>query len=352
LGELDLDEAAQAIYQRDDYPRSESSDFGGPNDSGQTVEGVLLASSGPRPAARDYDPPPVHTLLEASRHLPMLLRGVDLETQSRVEFLRQLTPNVSLNDYGLPEFVYRADLINMAALVGEYDSPAERNRVILEMLENARTMLDFSQGFPCFANGLPVWHQWDNEPREAFEAFAAYLEQPGARRIVHDTLAPWHPETINEWFHVYFWALRAKSWDMYRTAHQQRLRARRIMETEDEHYDAARKMIQTVQDNFKGRDLNVVDPDKLINMWEKLVKIQRVSAGLPALGEQKDPNLQPVQMDVAMKRMAPPVKPIEEVPEDVQTQEEIDLYDDPKALEAAQELIVSVSIRQGNGEGR
>lgn len=97
-----------------------------------------------------------------------------------VQYLAQTT---TINKLGLPEGIYRPDLLPNTDLLyidvdngyGVHDNP--------EIMAAYRT-LDYTEGFPAL-QGVPIWIQLPFEPLEAYLCFEKYLEQGarGARQL-------------------------------------------------------------------------------------------------------------------------------------------------------------------------
>ena len=293
------------------------------------VKDVDSIEAPPRPAALDAEPLLEGELLDPdetsavaviapAEHIPIFtptlgpLHRINFAAiESRQQLMAELNAALPLNDFGLPRHFYRADLIDASHIVelardrlGSTTSVLPRTGApeIFELLENAQVPLDYHHGYPTLRIGTPFWERLDYETVEAYGAFAHYLFQPGARTLTQGELKAIPTEALTEWFHYYCWSHRARAYDMFRTTHQTRMRISRIMETEDDHYLMAQTALNKVKQQLNNVTQEVwesMDPDKLINMMEKLTKIQRVSAGLPAMGapdEGKAPK--PVSVEV------------------------------------------------------
>ncbi len=223
-------------------------------------------------------------IVVAPKMLPPALRRIDFENvQSREELFQGLNATIPLNEFNLPKYTYRVDLVDYRLLLLRWRQTDVDG--LQDHLTNAIVHLDYSQGFPTFMSGLPFWSKADYESKEAYDAFLQYLEQPGARTF--DAIPNIAAELLRGYYHLYMWAHRARAYDMFQAAHHQRLRLSRIMKTEDSHYLQAEKMVSKIAQALNGKtaeDLAAVDADKLVSMFEKLTRVQRIAIGLPANG--------------------------------------------------------------------
>lgn len=272
---------------------------------------------------------------------PSILRRIDFEgIQSREQLMQELNGILPLNEFNLPRYVYRADLLDYRYLL--LLSRQADGKAIQDTLANAIQTLDYTQGFPTYPNGMPFWSRAEYESKEAFDAFLQYLEQPGARTF--HGMGSTAPEILLGYFHIYMWAHRARAYDMFQQAHHQRQRMVRIMRTEDNHYLEAEKMVSAIAAAINGKsaeDLAGMDADKLVSMYEKTTRIQRIAVGLPANGgidESKAP--QNTSVEVTMRTIAK--KSGQDAVHDDAA--DIDLMlQDVETLSVAQEFIVKVN---------
>jgi hypothetical protein len=284
--------------------------------------------------------------------------------RSRAEFIKELSALLPTNDYNLPRYIYRSDLLDHTILLplttsspespcadavtnlfGEPTTPttltpSEANDILMSSI----VPLDYNQGFPALPNGLPFWDKFDHEPANAFTCFANYLSIAGARTLSECAkLTGESAAVLYEWHNLYYWAFRARAYDMYRAAHQARLREARIFKTEDQHYLAAEGLFTSISNRLNSlteEDWQAIDPDKLVNMLDKVAKLQRLSAGLSSTsGEPTKSAPTGVSVEVEMRNIAQ---------KSHQAQLSDDSFDsalllsDPDVLNTAQELIIKV----------
>jgi hypothetical protein len=268
-------------------------------------------------------------------------KGVDLtKVMSRVELVAALTGTIPLNDFNLPKYIYRPDLLDPGFI-----SSSAKGRLsdAVDILTVAMVSLEYHHGFPTIGNtGTPFWGALECETKEAHQAFLLYLEQPGARTFHH--MVGYAGDVLTEWFHLHYWAFRARAYDMFQSAHHARMREQRILSVEGKHFAAADKLfgqITKALESISEEDFAKIDADKLVSMMEKVTKMHRVSVGLPANGD-FDPKKRPdnLSVEVTMKQLAEKDGTVSKHHEDVDT---IGLLSDPEALSAAQDLIVRVN---------
>lgn len=285
-------------------------------------------------------------------HRPPSLRNIDLASiQSRAHYFAELAPNIPLNEYALPRFFYRPDILVVPDTTPTTTSPTEGAGggmtfydyvKIQENLDAATIKLDYHHGYPTYSNGMPFWTKMDWEPREAFDAFTLYLQQQGARTF--EPLRGYAPNILTEWYHLYFWAFRARSFDMFKTAHVARMREQRIFATEDDHYAMALRLEQKILnqlDEIEDEFWQEVGPANLVGMLEKVAKLRRVSAGLSSTtGVTDDKRPSGVSVELHMREVARR----QEIPnQEGVTIDSQALLQDPDLLLRAQELIVKVT---------
>jgi hypothetical protein len=269
------------------------------------------------------------------------------QIHDRRTLIDQLVRTIPINPYGLPEFFYRPDLLD-PKWFDHYPSPTEA-RDLQQTLGCAILNLNYAEGYPTLPTGLPIWARLEWEDDEGYNIFTEYLEQPGARSI-HSLQGVSLDQGI-EWFSLNYWSWRTKAFDLYQAAHEQRLRVRRILKTEGSHYDLAEKLLRQVRgrvEAYSPEELEGIDPMTAVNMIEKLVRVQRVSLGLPAAGaldESKSLVRTPMPIDQQMRRLTKDAAFDEQRRQD---DTEIDiLRDSPEALEMAQDLILKLGRSKG-----
>lgn len=232
---------------------------------------------------------------------------------SRSTLIEQLLKTIPLNECGLPLYLYRPDLLDYT----QFQSLPSQETVsdLQESLLSAMVHISYAQGFPSLSNGEPLWAQFDWESIENYIQFTEYLEQEGIRSLhtlreasTHMSVLTTSTSEFYEVFTLYSWAFRARAFDLYQTAHKQRKRIERVMNTEDSHFELAEKMMKKVSQRiseFTDDDWEIVDPITATKMLSELTKVQRISIGLPANGPQTKDAAPPfLSTEQQMKRLA------------------------------------------------
>lgn len=290
------------------------------------------------------------------------VRALKVEAlHSKSQLLEQLARTIPRNEYDLPEFVYRADLLDhtwvqeqLVKLRNGHEvasgtattsilSPAQgavpSAGDIQAHLDNAVVRLEYLEGFPVMPNGRPLWNQLDWETADDYNMFLQYLEL-GAERAVHKLIA-WDLDIVRTAFHLYYWNERVRSFDLYRIANATKLRLHRMLETEDSHYKTAAKLlgkVEQVLDQFDADQIKEVGFEKLIKVFGDLGKIQRISAGLPANGPMAEgEGVQAPTTSVIIQQIA------QNAPQKAEEHDDnMDiLQDSPQTLELAQQFIIA-----------
>lgn len=273
------------------------------------------------------------------------LRQLDhTKLNSNSQVLEQLNALLPLNKYGLPDYIYRADMIDHAMMLSAMQELKEDPRKevatkVQSMLQSALVYLDFSEGFPKFEEE-PLWKRLPYEPELAFQAFMAYIQLEGVRDL--NDLVGYKPADLMIWYHTYLWAHRVKAYDMYLIVHHQRLKLRRALGMEDNHYQVAGEMIQTVLGKIRqgGDDFWAqLKPLQAATILDRMVKVQRMSVGLSAQGGSsvdQMPLIPTVQSMMEQVSEATESKDAE-----VKTVSD-EIMESPEALEHAQDLLLTM----------
>lgn len=234
-------------------------------------------------------------------------------TPDRVSVFREISTKIPINEFGLPEFLYRADLIP----ADFFELPFDNQTTVLR---NAVIPLNMDEGFPSFEHRKPIWERMDHESATHFMWFEQYRNQPyehallaektnknghhasglgDIRRLDSLKLPQMNGSTtqsggsaggigeISELFVYYFWPHRCLAYDYFRIIEQEKQRERQILSTTNTHFLKASQLFDKLYDAIlkeEGEDgillLRDLDGQKAVNVLEKLVKIQRVSLGL------------------------------------------------------------------------
>lgn len=287
------------------------------------------------------------------------------QEELQVEALRALQAEIPLNDFGLPTGIYRTDLLpfhdyrphehkqepemetphapatndadvtpliidgtgspeeSEDSLVGSrcgdlmlapQVGPSEDYRIAgfpAQALSNAYVPLQYDEGFPAFASGLPFWGRLEYEPSDAYQAFDRYLHMslgrtaddeedeyagkaaPGTRSI--STLATQlHPDSklldmarvYQAYYHLYYWGPRAHAFDLFSVAQHRKQQELRAIETQDEHYVEAKRIRHKLMRYFDNQvDFwDFMTPKVAIDFFKTITQLERISSGVPAAG--------------------------------------------------------------------
>lgn len=194
----------------------------------------------------------------------------------------------------------------------------------LPEIQAACVSLGYDDGFPSLPDGRPIWFRMEHEPQELHTAFERYVElgTMGPRYIaslLDDQELSQLPglnlnvETLRNAYHMYYWKDRATAHDIFQEAAYRHIRTRRALSSEDKSYLLATRMLERLETIFNSKELwdqIQHDPAVALNYLEKLVKIQRVAAGLPATAPQgEESQAAPTSFEMIMRRVAETVAP-------------------------------------------
>lgn len=196
------------------------------------------------------------------------------ENTSRGEIVYRLSERIPQNEFGLPIFFLRSDL-----LAGTYFSESD--------LDVATVGLFYYEGFPTLESGRVFWGQLPHEPQGAFEAFKAFLDQAhehGIRQLDLLTTTLSEPlEVLANWAKEFYWSARARAYDLFIVAAEAKKRQSRIRQMENKHYNQANTLFDKLLERFAGENADWIEElnaKEAIEVLETLVKIQRISVGL------------------------------------------------------------------------
>lgn len=316
---------------------------------------AYIESNDRSPTVSAYKPSKIPQFKGVLRHF----NPVGIKTPR--DFLAAIAKNIPINDYGLPAYIIRADMLDVNWIVDNINialnisspTPAqvEGMQDVEAHLDSASVPLDYSQGYPTLPNEQAMWKQLDYEPAEQYQMFLHYLGQDGIREI--SRIDKFEPTVVSEAAVLYYWSYRSRAYDMYRVVHHSRQKIQRALSIENKHFEMAEKLMAKLGKYFENMELTDggngdddidpnITPEKAVGMMEKLVKIQRISAGLPAMGESKEnqllrPNLTPVDGMQQLVR--------DKVRVDDDTEDALEMLgDDPDDIVAAQELVIRMQL--------
>lgn len=371
MAELDLDYFRRPLPPSPENTSSEVDESCSPHVKGvgplddegaQSLDGELLL-----PSVRPSIPQALHDVRSSfvpENLVPSAFRGIDFDkVETRTQLVKALAKNLPLNEYNLPDYYYRPDLLNPADFKLDAQSPSTewdgqsafggpppahynpsrgRWQRCQELLAASTIHLDYAQGFPALESGQPFWSRLAHESAEAFSAFLQYADLPGARTLTDVSAYPL--EQVNEWCYQNYWQQRAAAMDMFRIAHHARLRERRILSLEGDHWAQGEKLFKKLSaalDSKTAQDLAGMDPVDLVNMLTKAAQLQRSAVGLSPNGGGDKTEIKAPSVEVTMRQIAKG--------DGSQHRNDGDsanfdvLLSDPDAINAAQELIIKVN---------
>lgn len=314
-----------------------------------------------------------------------------LPLSQKANVIKELTRTVSTNEYGLPNHIYRADMIP-----ANYNELSAQERG--EILDIAAQQLEYDQGFPTVASGEPFWGKLPFETTEAYNAFVQYLEltMPEATNanaaeemmnpnlsantvVSHNESSRAHTRSPIRQLHIlapivgidtasllsysymFYWTQRAQAYDLFLVACHRKRKERLTLELEGQHYKMSSQLLQTSSQILENALAEIANKDyterditcewKMRDvtdvMW-KMFQMQRISLGLSPTGgggkSQSSEAPQNASVEVTLKNIAAEAgiqASVEEKGLDNNTSEQI--LQDPEALLAAQELIIKLN---------
>ena len=197
------------------------------------------------------------------------------EGASKGDIIYELSSRIPVNEFGLPIFYLRGDLLPSGTHLTQTD------------VDVAAQGLFYYEGYPTTERGGSFWNQLPHEPHNDYELFRAYLDQAaliGVRQL--DLLAADAGKTlevVSEACRAFYWSARARAFDMFIVAADRKKREHRIRNMEDSHYLEADALFKKVLERFKGDNSDWIDElnaKEAIEVMETLVKLQRMSVGL------------------------------------------------------------------------
>ena len=238
----------------------------------------------------------------------------------RTETMQHALKRLPVNDMGLPEGLYRADLlpfpVNKNQLPNQETAdtkdpldPIQNWEFYSEYeqsLSQAYVELEYLDGIPQLPNGLPIWDRLGWEPKDSHKAFQVFLQEgaKGKARQLKRVLLSLHAtldedpnflditpddltiQVIQEWYILYMWHARTISYDAYAEASRRKHRAFQSRKTEDSQLSAARKMfnkaLNYIMEDEEFDDL--MTPKVAVELVKLAASMERVSTGLPANG--------------------------------------------------------------------
>lgn len=286
---------------------------------------------------------------------------VAIQVTPRMEVFRRLVDDIPRNDYELPQYLYAPAYISEDFFELEYEAQ-------VSILNCAVVRITYDEGFPAFNGGTPIWSQMPEEPDSMYEAFQAYIKQTETLAIRQLAAVTHHLHGMPDLQqgHLYYsWAARSRAFDLYHIAAHQKMRERRILSTNDQVFLKAESLLKglDVYFNMPGdeegtedeegnivqgslRWLEELTPAVALKFMETLNKVQRMSLGLSASGQERTSEDAPKNADIGVLLQtlaAGGLNSNATSDEEVRTSVET-LLSDPATAELAQRLLVQSSI--------
>ncbi len=247
----------------------------------------------------------------------------------KAQLVRDLFAKIPKNTLGLPEGIYRPDLLpntlpntsrsstrvppcqpltldnESEEVLGELlevDGSDADSKLVLQVaeptiedkyLKAAYVPISYAEGFPVLPEGRPFWLQMAFEPSDAYQAFEEYLAQGnnGARQLFlleghpddSSTLNGYSLQDLHSFFYLYYWQDRSRSYDIFRIAQFRKVKENRAMELEDDHFLKAQQLFDKCMAYIESEDfMDMLTPKAAIDLLKTVVQLQRISAGLQA----------------------------------------------------------------------
>lgn len=268
------------------------------------------------------------------------------ERCTRGEVIEHLSRQIPQNEYGLPLFYVRSDLLDL-------NRHLHQGHISQDEADAAAELLTYQDGYPTFRSGSPFWVQMPHEPYPAYLLFQRYLdlaESEGIRLVDSLARAENVPlEQIREYFMEFFWSSRARAYDLFIVAAEQKRREVRTRKTENKHYEQAGTLLEGIVSRLTDDKLDELDASELLDALEQMVKIQRLSLGLTGQSASTiNRDLAPASsVEVILRQLTKNSGPQQEGAENLQNRLALLMQDESTAMQV-QELIVKATSSGGN----
>lgn len=259
-------------------------------------------------------------------------------SQKRRRAFADLLRSIPTNDLGMPKFIYRTDMIPPDI----YSIDQERREQILTA---SMVPVSYVEGFPALEDGQPLWSQMPFEPSDSYSAFCSYLEdgQKNGVRLVENISMELGKQMplLMEYFHLYYWKIRAKAFDLYITTVHEKRRIQRLMQCDDNHYIVADGLINKCKEYFSKIDWESIDPAVVARMLPQMMEVQRKAAGGTSNGVNGGEPTN-VSIEVMLRQMTRLEHAHSDGANANATPAIQDLLENPEAAEIAQDLIIKL----------
>lgn len=194
-----------------------------------------------------------------------------------VDAIKHLLKGIPQNEFGLPAFFYRSDLL-----------PYDLGHFEQSDAEAAIVDLDYSDGLPTYNGGHLFWEKLPHESQTDFLAFQRYVEMADTIgiRTTHilakeQGLELGHIEALAT---LFFWRPRARAYDLFYIAANRKLRERRSRTLEDQHFLMAENILNTIKDEINTEKFGELTLKEQLDCVRQLMNMMRISSGLPQNG--------------------------------------------------------------------
>jgi len=173
--------------------------------------------------------------------------------------------------------------------------------------------LQYDEGFPNFETGRAFWDKLCYEPNDAYMVFERYLlmsfgtagdkeeDDPGSAAggirslstlvlqlapSIDDKALSIMVDKFKTYYHLYYWGLRTRSYDLFKVTQHRQQQELRAIETQDDHYVQSRQLRARLTRYMADEEdfWDLMTPKVAIDMHKHLTSLERVSAGVLAGG--------------------------------------------------------------------
>lgn len=273
------------------------------------------------------------------------------EYSSRGKVVEYLTRYLPINEYGLPTHYIRSDLL-------PWPSIQASGTLLQDDMDAASEPLGYADGYPTFTAGSPFWTQMPHEDHASYillQRFIELAEMEGIR--LHSSLALQENvplERIRNCALEYFWSSRSRAYDLFIVAAEAKRREVRTRKAENTHFVAAGKILEVVINKINDDPelIRKMDGKELFDLFEQMIKIQRLSLGL--VGAQSSTNTAMPQtpgqgVEMILRSITKNAGATSESSQLLENRMAL-LLSDPKTAMMAQELIIRTTA-PGNFTG-
>ena len=217
---------------------------------------------------------------------------------------------------GLPDHILPS---TTQALPPSIPKPSGDYRIagfLAKSLHTAFVPLQYDEGFPAFEDGRPFWARLDYEPTGAYHVFQRYMQMNFGRaadrtvdddageaasgiRSITTLILQINPrvsdqqllalaETYKQYYHLYYWGMRIKAYDLFKVTEYRQKQELRAIETQDDHYVESRRLRARLMQYMDSEDdfWDLMTPKVALDMLKTTTQLERISAGVPAAGPQ------------------------------------------------------------------